>query len=269
VQVAGCGRARVRSCSAGPGRAGDLATIETGTVTIGRGCAEIRSALGVYVVGAIDPADRAVVEAHLAWCVDCREELAGLAGLPGRLGSVPAADVARLAMGEPVPGGGAAGDRPDAALRALLDRAVALRRHRMWRRVAAAAAVMVVAAGGAVAVSRAVAPPSALSAASPVLAWATTVHGSNLHTGAAATVRYAAQPWGLQVQAQVSGIPPGTRCELLVLGAGGPMTAGGWTVAPGHAAAWYPLSAPSAGSGVRGFVVTTTSGKPLVSVPIR
>ena len=269
MQVAGGGRARARSFSSGPGRTGDLATIETGTVTIGRGCAEIRSALGVYVVGAIDPADRAVVEAHLAWCVDCREELAGLAGLPGRLGSVPAADVARLAMGEPVPGGGEAGDRPDAALRALLDRSAALRRQRMWRRVTAAAAVTVVVAGGAVAVSRAVAPPSALSAASPVLASATTVHGSNLHTGAAATVRYAAQPWGLQVQAQVSGIPPGTQCELLVLGAGGPVTAGGWTVAPGHAAAWYPLSAPSAGSGVRGFVVTTVSGKPLVSVPIR
>ena len=139
----------------------------------------------------------------------------------------------------------------------------------MWRRVTASAAVMVVAAGGAVAVSRAVAPPSALSAASPVLARAATVHGSNLHTGAAATVRYAAQPWGLQVQAQVSGIAPGTRCELLVLGADGPVTAGGWMVAQGHAAAWYPLSAPSAGSGVRGFVVTTAGGKPLVSVPIR
>jgi Putative zinc-finger len=238
-------------------------------VTTDGGCAGIRSALGVYVVGAIGPADRAVVEAHLAWCVDCREELAGLAALPGRLGSVPAADVAGLAMGEPGPGDREAGDRPDAALRGLLDRAVALRRHLMWHRLTAAAAVIVVAAGGAVAVSRVMTPPSALSAASPVLAWATTVHGSNLHTGAAATVRYAAQPWGLQVQAQVSGIPPGTRCELLVLGADGPVTAGGWIVAQGHAAAWYPLSAPSAGSGVRGFVVTTASGKPLVSVPIR
>jgi hypothetical protein len=238
-------------------------------VTIGGGCAEIRSALGVYVVGAIDPADRAVVEAHLAWCVDCREELAGLAGLPGRLGSVPAADVARLAVEEPVPGGREAGDRPDAALRALLDGAVALRRHLMWRRVTAAAAAMVIAAGGAVAVSQVLAPPSALSAASPALAWAATVHGGDLRTGTAATVRYAAQPWGLQVQAQVSGIPPGTRCELLVLGADGPVTAGGWMVAQGHAHAWYALSAPSGLSGVRGFVVTTESGKPLVSVPIR
>jgi hypothetical protein len=45
--------------------------------------------------------------------------------------------------------------------------------------------------------------------------------------------------------------------------------AGGWMVAQGHADAWYSLSAPSGMSGVRGFVVITASGKPLVSVPIR
>jgi hypothetical protein len=235
----------------------------------GSGCRGIRGALGVYVVGAIDPADRAVVEAHLAGCLGCREELAGLAGLPGRLGSVPAADVTRLVLDEAGPAAREAGDRPDAALRALLDRAAALRRHLMWRRVTAVAAAIVIAAGGAVAVSRVVAPPPALSAASSALAWAATVHGSDLRTGAAATVRYAVQPWGLQAQAQVSGIPPGTRCELLVLGADGPVVAGGWMVAQGHADAWYPLSAPSAVPGIRGFVVTTASGKPLVSVPIR
>ncbi|MGI8452084.1 MAG: zf-HC2 domain-containing protein, partial [Streptosporangiaceae bacterium] len=48
-------------------------------MTAPRGCAEIRAALGVYVVGAIDPADRAAVDSHLAWCTGCREELAGLA----------------------------------------------------------------------------------------------------------------------------------------------------------------------------------------------
>jgi hypothetical protein len=267
--VAGCGQLRVRSCSADPGRAGDLEAIETGAVVSGSGCGEIRRALGVYVVGAIDPADRAVVEAHLAWCVDCREELAGLAGLPGQLGSVPAADVTRLILAEPGPAGREAGDWPDAALRALLDRVAGLRRHLRWRRVTAAAATMVIAAGGAVAVSRVAAPPSALSAASPLLAWAATVHGSDAGTGAAVTVRYTAQPWGLQAEAQVSGIASGTRCELLVLGADGPVMAGGWTVTEGHADAWYPLSAPSAVPGIRGFVVTTVSGKPLVNVPIR
>ena len=231
-------------------------------------CGAVRGALGVYVVGAIDPADRAVVESHLSWCVACREELAGLAALPGRLGSVRADDASLLALYEPGPAARVEGYLPEAALRSLLERVSALRRHLMWRRVAAAAAVAVVAAGGAVAVSRAVAPPGARPAAS-ALAWAATAHGRDPRTGAGATVRYAGAPWGLQARVQVSGIPAGTRCELLVMGPGGRAVAGGWTVAAGHADAWYPASAPLAASGARGFIVATMGGKPLVRVPIR
>jgi hypothetical protein len=239
-----------------------------GAVTGTGGCGEIRGALGVYVVGAIDPADRAVVESHLAWCVDCREELAGLAGLPGRLGSVPATDVTRLVLAEPGPAARDEEDPPGATLRSLLGRAAALRRHRIWRRAGAVAAVAVIAGGGAVAVSQVVDPP-ALHAAVPALPWAATVHGRDPHNGAGATVKYVSQPWGLQAQVQVSGISPGTRCELLVLGPGGREVAGGWTVVAGETDAWYPASAPLAASGVRGFVVATASGTSLVSVLIR
>jgi anti-sigma-K factor RskA len=41
---------------------------------------------GVYVLGALAPADRAAYERHLNTCADCREEVAELAGLPGLLG---------------------------------------------------------------------------------------------------------------------------------------------------------------------------------------
>ena len=249
---------------AGRGRpTGTRAGALTGTGS----CGEIRGALGVYVVGAIDPADRAVMESHLSWCVSCREELTGLAALPGRLGSVPATDVSLLAVDEPGPAGRDDGHPPEAALPSLLERAAARRRHLMWRRVAAAAALAVIAAGGAVAVSRMVAPPRLRPAAS-ALPWTAMAHGRDPQTGAGATVEYAAQPWGLQAQVQVSGIPAGTRCELLVEGPGRRVVAGGWTVAAGHADAWYPASAALA-SGVRGFVVATTSGKPLVRVPVR
>ena len=44
-------------------------------------CQHVRQLLGVYVVGAIDPAERSVVDNHLASCPGCREELAGLAGI--------------------------------------------------------------------------------------------------------------------------------------------------------------------------------------------
>ncbi len=50
----------------------------------------MRQALGVYVVGAIGPADRSAVDKHLTGCSRCRDELADLAGLPALLGKVPA-----------------------------------------------------------------------------------------------------------------------------------------------------------------------------------
>jgi hypothetical protein len=236
-----------------------------GSVTAPRDCAEIRAALGVYVVGAIDPADRATLDSHLGWCTGCREELAGLAALPGRLGSVPDADVTMLVLDE----SGVAGrdGPPEAVLRSLLERAAALRRRLRWRRVAAALAVAVIASGGAVAVSRVVDPaaPRPVASALPRMEMA---HGRDPLTGAGATVRYLARPWGIQMQVQVSRVSPGTRCELLVVGPGGRVVAGGWTVAAGYVDAWYPASAPLGVPGVRGFVVASATGKTLVSVPL-
>ena len=48
-------------------------------------CTDICAQLGVYVFGAITPAERVTVVRHLATCPPCRDELAGLAGLPGLL----------------------------------------------------------------------------------------------------------------------------------------------------------------------------------------
>jgi anti-sigma factor RsiW len=92
-------------------------------------CGETRHALGVYVVGAIAPADRSAVEEHLADCADCRDGLAGLAGLPALLGRVPADEATRLLLdGDPV-------ERPSQpGLVSLLGRAAQLRKHRAWPR---------------------------------------------------------------------------------------------------------------------------------------
>jgi predicted lipoprotein with Yx(FWY)xxD motif len=61
-------------------------------------CAGIRPQLGVYLTGAINPADRVVVVRHLAACADCRAELAGLAALPALLRRPPV----RAAAQEPL-----------------------------------------------------------------------------------------------------------------------------------------------------------------------
>src|SRR5260221_11275387 len=70
-------------------------------------CAQIRNELGVYVLGAIEPGERARVGRHVAWCSRCRDELAGLAGLPGLLRTLAAGEALRAwsdEASEPSPG---------------------------------------------------------------------------------------------------------------------------------------------------------------------
>ncbi|HTT51591.1 MAG TPA: zf-HC2 domain-containing protein [Streptosporangiaceae bacterium] len=223
-----------------------------------------RQALGAYLLGALSPPERAAADAHLAWCTGCRAELVSLAGLPGLLGSIPAADVARLTWA------GTGLDAPDEPtpempLQPLLTRATRLRRHLMRRRLAVAAAVSIIAAGGAAAASHTRSAPAAPPAA--VLHWAGKLHGHDPASGAAATVRYLPRPWGLQLQVQTRHIPAGTRCALEIETAGGQLVpAGGWTVAGDQAWARYPASTSFPESAVRGFAVTS-AGSTLVRLP--
>jgi Putative zinc-finger len=228
-------------------------------------CGEIRHALGVYILGAISPADRSTVERHLARCADCRAELAGLAALPGRLGSVPAADLTKMAADEPA-GAGRGEDPSDVLLQMMLGRAARIRRRRRWRRLAVAAAAVLIVGGGAAAGSRVLYSPATGPYASAV-PWAATLTGSDPQTGMSATVKYLRRPWGLELKVQVSGISPGTRCQLQVVDASGQdVPAGGWIVAAGHALAWYPASSPLPADDVRGFEITTVRGQDLVTV---
>jgi len=65
------------------------------------GCADVRQALGVYVIGAADAAERACVGQHLAVCPQCRAELAGLERLPALLGTVTLEEVERAPAQQP------------------------------------------------------------------------------------------------------------------------------------------------------------------------
>ena len=174
-------------------------------------CAQIRPELGVYVLGAIAPADRARVSRHLASCPGCREELAGLAGLPALLRAVPAATALQLS-GERPP------DPSGPLVDGLIGRVAAFGRPRWWS-LAAAAAVLVAAAaaGWAAQVLHAAAPPHR---AAPGW-WAAAAGGFNAATRARAEVRYTPQPCGTELEASVSGIPPGTRCQIWATTASG------------------------------------------------
>jgi anti-sigma factor RsiW len=213
------------------------------------GCREIKQALGVYVLGAIDPAERAQVEEHLATCAECREELASLAGLPALLRKVPVVEAERLAVAEQDPEF-AVVPSPE-MLTSLVARTTNVRRIRRWRGLAAAAAVALVAvAGGAAVTSALQSHPSSPVAA----AWHQTI-GAGPVAGAHLTVRYRNEPWGTQIEANVTGLRPGSVCELQVTDkAGGSSVVGSWMVWQGTA--WYPASTWRAENDLRGFEVT-------------
>jgi hypothetical protein len=51
-------------------------------------CERWRFESGVYVLGALSPAERRAFEEHLRRCQPCRDDLASVAGLPGLLARV-------------------------------------------------------------------------------------------------------------------------------------------------------------------------------------
>jgi hypothetical protein len=184
------------------------------------GCREIRQALGVYVLGAIDPAERAQVDEHLATCADCREELASLAGLPAMLRKVPVVEAERLAATDSE--GGLTQVPSEALLTSLVTRTANVRRFRRWRTAVAVAAAAVVALAGGVAVTNALQPGP------PVASWPHRASGAGL-AGAVLTVKYRGMAWGTEMLVNVKGLKPGSVCTFEVTDKTGETTVvGSW-----------------------------------------
>lgn len=228
------------------------------TGAAGPACREMRMLLGVYVVGAIDPAERALVDEHLSECAACRDELAGLAGLPAMLSRVPEADVEKLA-GNVTSLPGQSEPSPE-LLNSLLRHVAARRRARMWRGVAAAAAAAVIAVGGTATVMELVGHGTR----QPTVEVASGVNAAGNIT---ARVDYSMAAWGTAMRVQVTGIAPGTACRFWVITATGRSFAGAWTVAQtGYVSPWYSASSRVTPGAIRAFQVTTAA-KSLVSIP--
>jgi len=232
-------------------------------------CRDFRQALGVYVLGAIDPAERALVDSHLSTCPDCREELAGLAGLPALLRRVPVAEAERLAhaefdesaVGEP------AGDE---MLRSLVRRTARHRRERTWRGLAAAAAIVLLAGSGG-AVGWNVLHPAASGGGAHVAAahWEETVSGTDRATLTSMRVKYGPRSYGTAMDVQVRGVPVGTDCQFQVTDSSGHHAiVGGWTATYHDGSFWYPGETSILAANVRSFQITS-GGKVLISVPAR
>jgi anti-sigma-K factor RskA len=153
----------------------------------------VRTDLGAYVLGALEPVERHRVERHLADCASCRDELSRLSALPALLDRLSPEEA--MAGYEELPR-----LLPTTVERASLDLQERLRRQvRLWRAsasVAAAAAVMI----GLLAWAPWRPPPDRIVVeVVPLAQEAQSVEG---------TVAAYAWEWGTTVEIQVQGLPP-------------------------------------------------------------
>jgi hypothetical protein len=222
----------------------------------------MRQSLGVYVVGALDPSERMLLDLHLAGCQECREELAGLAGLPALLGRVPARDAERIILESAELRDL---EEPPAELLARLLKEVAARRATgRWRGILAAAAAVVFAIASGVAGAHFLIPGGGGQGSATA---AEVVSASNPVTGVTATIAYTKKKWGTSIDVKVSGVPVGTSCTLWVVNQDGTrFPAGGWSVPDGAGAADYPASAALQEEDVSAFQIWS-QGQDLLNIP--
>jgi putative zinc finger protein len=230
-------------------------------------CADTKISLGVYVLGAIDPAERSLVDAHLPTCRDCRDELAGLAGIPALLARVNPEEIERIAAEEPTR---TSTEPPPELIGTVVSLAAAKRRRSRWRYMASAAAVVAVAAGvfgGLAASSGPAAGPPAVAFDPGVSNWER-VSGTSNTGDVTATVAYGRTRWGMVLAAKVEGIPVGTTCQLYIVHNDGTRTwATDWTTASDEGSVWYwgAMDMPGTDKGIASFEVTE-GAKMLVKV---
>ena len=218
-------------------------------------CTEAKLSLGVYVLGAIDPVERGMVDAHLETCQECRDELAGLAGLPALLARLDPDEVSRISADDPVH---AFTDEraPAELIGTVLDLAKARRRRERWRYLSVAAAAVVIAGGlfGGLKAATSSTVKQFVPTGSET-AWETAAGTGQ--SGASATVAYADELWGHAFEVLVNRIPMGTTCQMWVVHPDGTRTqVAAWTTARDEGKVWYGGSMPATAGSISNFQIT-------------
>jgi anti-sigma factor RsiW len=216
---------------------------------------ERRFALGAYVMGALTPDERDVIDAHLGGCPECVAELDQLTSLPLFLDLVSGEEVALMGSGSP------------AADPQLVERVVAAalaERHagRRKRWLVSVAAAVVLIAGSSVA--------GVLLSPSdhPAVTNAVVFDGTDPGTHAWARVAVQQKGWGASLQLTLTGVPAGEHCKLVAIGRDGTSdVAASWEAtykgtATLTGATSFQLASTAA------YDVVTFDGQRLVHVPI-
>lgn len=183
---------------------------------------QLRLSLGAYVLGSLDPADRAALDAHLPGCGPCQDELAAFATIPGLLSRVTLDQVRHATLPTPPP---AVLHRALAAVATERNNTVT---HLLWwrRTTVLSAAALVVAVLLGVTLTRASPPTSFTAVGTATLSPAppqavgtppSTTLSANPATplsaapgvSAAGSVSLEAKPWGTAVTLQLHDLPQG------------------------------------------------------------
>ena len=172
-----------------------------------------RDLTGAYVVGALDPDERAEIEAHLQTCEHCRRDVVAFAPLPALLGRLDGADVADA--GGPRDTGSA--DAVVAAVRSDIRRLDGSRRR--WRWLASAAAAAIVVLAGSLVIDD---EPARRTGG-------VELDVRTVSSAASATVVADERPWGTYVHVSAQGLPDRESYALWVVGGDGAWEpAGSW-----------------------------------------
>jgi len=198
--------------------------------------------LGAYVLGSLEPAERAAVDEHLLSCPTCAAELADLTGLPALLAGVDLS-----AYNPAIPSAGLY-DRIAAATAAL-----PRHRRRRLRLVAVAAAVIVLAGVGA-----------GLGLAVHHRAPSVSASAGAVHI----TVTASAESAGTALKVTVEGLPEDEHCHLVAIARDGSRHgAGDWVATyAGRAEVTGSTDVPRAD--LASLVLLGTHGQPLVTVTL-
>lgn len=183
-------------------------------------CQETTISLGVYLLGALEPAERAAVEAHLAGCSECRQQLSELAGLPSVLERLELADLEPMQAGAD---GTLAGMTPsddlfDRVAAQVRDEDQVVRRVRFGRfqKVTAAAAAVVVVAGVSVGIAEST---GGRTAAQPPAHKTVTLAGSQ--GPVSMRIVLGEQAASTTMHVTVAGVPADEHCRLIAFSSDG------------------------------------------------
>jgi hypothetical protein len=239
-------------------------------MTLSTECSRLRISLGVYVLGAIEPAERTALESHLNVCGRCRDELASLAGLPALLSRVTEEQLAQL------------GPPPEELFESVLaqaNRETRTRRRRTNTLLAAAAAVLVAVTGGVVgAVAHETASPHTIVAPPTSSGNVDKPSGGpkiiakDRTTGVRAEVSLESKKWGTLMEVEVTGVDPGTECRMIAVSKNGRRdVAGAWAVpknVPKDEPLEYYGSSMIDRKQLSAIEVRTVAGDHLVTIPL-